>query len=63
MNLTHLTPDQLSDYFDNLWLPEMTAAIEQHLAKCDECAALARRIFEAQGLIDSWTAKKQKGSR
>ena len=63
MHLQHLTPDMLSDYFDNLWLPEMTALIERHLADCDECAALARRIFEAQGLIDGWTAKKQKGVR
>ena len=62
MNLTHLTPDQLSDYFDNLWLPEMTAAIETHLATCDECATLARRVFEAGALIDSWTTKSKKAA-
>jgi len=57
----HLKPEQLMDYFDNLWLPDQAAAIEAHIARCDECADSARRVFEARYWVDSWSIKNPRG--
>lgn len=57
MHFTHLTSEQLVDYFDGKWLPEQEREIEWHIRFCDECAKASRDVWVALGVFDSWTAK------
>ena len=54
----HLKPEQLVDYFSGLWTLDQERAIEVHLAGCDLCAKLARKIYLNGYLLEKWTVKR-----
>lgn len=57
MNFAHLNSERIADYFVGLWTPEQERMIESHFAACDQCAALARRLYASNYLIETWTAR------
>jgi len=54
----HLKPQQLVDYFSGLWTFDQERAIEVHLAGCDPCAKLARKIYLEGYRLEKWTAER-----
>src|SRR5437879_13926663 len=52
----HLTPETLVDYFDHRLSNLEETEIERHLADCDRCTALARRVRRCSEAWNNWTA-------
>ena len=52
----HFTPEILVDYFDHRLSDREEAEIERHIADCERCTALARRVRQVSEVWDNWTA-------
>ena len=52
----HATSEILVDYFDHRLSAQQEAEIERHLANCDACTALARRIRQISDSLEDWAA-------
>lgn len=56
----HLTMDALAAYFAETLDDEQEERVDLHLADCDRCAALARRVHalsrDVEPALESWTA-------
>lgn len=52
----HVVADTLLDYFEGRLGDAAEHAIEEHVAHCIECTALARRAFSFDAVWETWTA-------
>lgn len=53
----HVTTETLVDYFGHRLPEHEEANVEKHIADCDECTALARRVRRVSHAMSKWTAK------
>jgi hypothetical protein len=54
---SHLTVEQLVDYFDKAMLEVEQEEVEIHLAECEACTQRARHAFTLCGEWEQWTAR------
>jgi len=54
--MNHLTAQILIDYLEHKLPAPMEAQIKSHVADCNQCFALERRVQRLSSVLDNWTA-------